>query len=211
MDFPNGVNSYFLDSLPKQTNLSELEELNEKFIVLFSGNHGLAYDLEMVLAAASRLKKNSKIHFLFVGDGINKHSLQQIAHRNLLPNVTFITSQPREGMPSIIHLSHVCLLPMRDVPYLEKALPSSMFEYLACKKPIIVTIKGEAERTIREANAGLIIESGNVNELIDAINYLFEHQKERQTMGENGHRFVRNHYNQSKILDSLCNALRAIS
>ena len=211
LDFPNGVNSSFLDSLPRPPKTNELENLNEKFIVLFSGNHGLAYDLEMVLAAASRLKKNTEIHFLFVGDGINKRSLQHIAFNNSLPNVTFVRSQPREEMPYIIHFAHVCLLPLKDVPYLEKALPSSMFEYLACKKPVIVTIKGEAEKTIREANAGLIIEAGNVNELINAITYLIEHQDERRAMGRNGYRFVRNDYNQSIILNGFCRALRAIS
>lgn len=209
-DFPNGVNSYFLESKPKQTDLPELENLDGKFIVLFSGNHGLAYDLEMILGAALQLKKNPDIHFLFVGEGISKPDIELIANNNSLPNVTFVTSQPRESMPSIIHRAQVCLLPLKKVPYLKKALPSSMFEYLACKKPIIVTIEGEAEKVLLEANAGLIIESGNIFELIDAIIFLFEHKNKRKAMGENGYRFVRNHYNQSHILEGFCNALRAI-
>ena len=67
--------------------------LQNKFVVGYIGNHGLANDLENALAAAKLLKKHTEIHFLFVGDGAARDHLIALSKTYQLSQVTFIPLQ----------------------------------------------------------------------------------------------------------------------
>ncbi len=47
-------------------------QLDDKFVVMYSGNMGVPHLLEPVLDAAERLKNEPDIEFLFVGGGVQK-------------------------------------------------------------------------------------------------------------------------------------------
>ena len=60
--------------------------LEEKFIVMYSGNHSWVHPLDTVLEAASSIVHRPDIAFLFVGGGLEKHKVEK-AITNGAPNV----------------------------------------------------------------------------------------------------------------------------
>ena len=52
-------------------------KLEDKFIVLYSGNMGMTHDIDVLVDVANALKENKIIHFLFIGEGAKKAIIEQ--------------------------------------------------------------------------------------------------------------------------------------
>ena len=57
----------------------------------------------------------------------------------------------------------------KDRKLFEEAIPSKMFEYMACERPIIVGIRGAAKKIVENSNAGIAIEPEDPLMLSEAI------------------------------------------
>lgn len=176
----------------------------KRFTVLYAGTHGLAQGLKTVLDAARQLRAFQDIHFIFVGDGAEKASLQEKAQHENLTNVTFLDPQAHERMPLVLAGADVCLVPLRDIPLFRGALPSKMYEIMACARPIILAIDGEARQMLeQEAGAAVYVEPENAGALASAVLRLYEHPEVAEALGERGRTFVEAHFDREKLVEEL--------
>src|SRR5229473_4041790 len=164
---------------------------DRRFTVLYAGTHGLAHGLTTVLEAAELLQGSTDIHFVLAGDGAAKADLVIQAQKRNLKNVTFLEAQPHERMPLLLASADICLVPLRKLPLFEGALPSKMYEIMACARPMVLGVEGEARRMVeQEARAALAVEPENAPSLVTAILYLREHPEVAETLGRRGRAFV---------------------
>lgn len=70
VDLPNGVPDFMLTEPARPVFFQNAIE--GKFVVLFSGNMGIAQGLDRIIDAAKLLKSNEEIMFVFVGDGVKR-------------------------------------------------------------------------------------------------------------------------------------------
>jgi colanic acid biosynthesis glycosyl transferase WcaI len=126
-----------------------------RFTVVFGGSIGMAQALDVVLSAAEDLEDTPEIVFLLVGDGPDFSRLQQATRTRRLRNVRFVGRRPAEEMPHVYALADALLVHLRDSPVFRRTIPSKTMAYLACARPIIMAMEGEAARLIRSAGAGL--------------------------------------------------------
>ncbi|MCD6165809.1 glycosyltransferase family 4 protein [bacterium] len=200
LEFPNGVDTSLFYPREEAKDLREKVGLQDKFVVLFSGNLGLAQGLRSVLQAAKLLQNESDIVFVLVGEGVEKAKLIEERNRLGLKRILFWAAQPHARMPAIISMADVCLVPLKNLELFTTALPSKMFEYMACGRPIVSTLVGEGEALVRRANAGISVEPENAGAIADAILQLYRNRRQREELGQNGLRFVREHYTRSQIV-----------
>jgi glycosyltransferase involved in cell wall biosynthesis len=73
--------------------------LQEKFIVQYSGNIGLTHKVEVVVQLAELLKENSNIIFQIIGRGPRVPELQKMVEKKNLPNCIFLPFQTDEMFP----------------------------------------------------------------------------------------------------------------
>ena len=66
------------------------------------------------------------------------------ATRRQLGNVTFLDPLPHDLMPTLISAADASLVSLRNLPLFQSALPSKMYEAMACARPIILAVNGEA-------------------------------------------------------------------
>jgi glycosyltransferase involved in cell wall biosynthesis len=206
---PNGVDAKFLASA-SATPAQARDELglNGSFVVSYIGTHGMSHALETVLRAAKGFSGDPAIHFLFVGEGAEKEKLKQFAAELRLNNVTFVDEQPRERLLAFYAMSDLGVVPLKRLPIFKKVLPSKLFELMGAGCPVICSVEGEAARLVERAEAGLPIESENVEALIEAIKRLRSDAELRARMGENGQRFVTTHYLRSTLAEKYLDALK---
>ena len=190
----NGVHQHFL-SKSKENNA-----INQKdFTVLYSGNMGMAQGLEVILETASLLK-DYPIKFKFIGEGVCKTELIHMAKSKGLSNVAFLDSMPREALIGEMHNSNVCLVPLKNNQLFRNAIPSKIFEIMACKKPVILGVKGEAATIIKKYNCGSIVPPEDPIALKNTIFKYFEDQDLIKLHGENGVNSVTNHLRKEVLL-----------
>jgi len=184
--------------------------LSGKLVVGYFGTHGIAQDLEGVVAAAQRLAGDSRVHFLFVGEGPVKADLIARSHASGLANVTFLPEVPLEQIAAYIRLADVALVPLRPVELFKTFVPSKLFDLLACGLPVVLQVDGEARQILEESGGGWFVPPGDPDALAQAIRSIAGlPDSERHRMGAAGAAFVRRSYLREQQADRLAAILLA--
>lgn len=168
-------------------------ELAGKFVVSYIGTLGMAHSVSTFLEAAVLLRDRRDIHFLIVGNGAERDRLRRIWRDQHLDNVTILDQQPWEAIPSYLTLSAASLVHLTRSPLFETVLPSKMFEIMAAGRPVILGVRGEAERLLRQVEAGIACEPQSPADLVRAILQLAGDPALRHRLGENGRDYVLQH------------------
>lgn len=199
----NGVDPerFISESRQRMSTRTQLGLVGNAFVVGYAGLHGLAQGLDTLLEAAKILQsENARIVIAFFGDGPDKTNLQQRAIANRLTNVLFFPPQPAEDMPRILGALDAAVVPLRNTTLFSGALPSKLFECMAAKLPIVVSIpEGEATRLVKAAVGGLCIPPEDPYAMAEAIARLATDRDLCTALGENAHRYVCLHYDRREM------------
>jgi glycosyltransferase involved in cell wall biosynthesis len=169
-------------------------DLRGRFVVSYIGTLGLAHGLSTVLQGAAQVQATfPEIVFLFVGEGADKERLVSLARDKGVLNVLFLPQQPREKVPSIIRASDVCLVPLRKADVFKTVIPTKMLEFMACGRPVILGVDGQARQVLDQAQAGVFVEPESQDALVQAIKHLYQDGALRQTLGRKGRNYVMEH------------------
>lgn len=130
-----------------------------KYVIMYSGNIGLYYDLENLMRVITRFKDEKDVFFAFVGAGSVKDKLVLYKDKHQLNNVVFIPYQDKVDL--------IYSLSAGDVHWCVNAkgikgvsVPSKLYGIMAAGKPVLgVLEKGsEARLIIEETGCGLVCE-----------------------------------------------------
>jgi glycosyltransferase involved in cell wall biosynthesis len=217
----NGVDLNFYKDSPDnqskilhvvQKNTTDLLEidLTDKFVVSYVGTHGMAHNLETVIAAANELRDQPNIIFLLVGDGAKRNKLVEIKEKMHVNNLIMLDQQPKKMMPLLWEVSDVSMVLLKKSELFKTVIPSKIFESLAMKKPIILGVEGESQEIIETANAGICIEPENHKQLADAVLFLYENPEVRKEYGNNGKSYVEANFDRQLLARKYLNVLEEV-
>jgi colanic acid biosynthesis glycosyl transferase WcaI len=118
--------------------------LEERFVVMHSGNVGFSQGLETLLEAAALLADRPEFAFLIVGEGAARSKLEQEARRRGLENVQFHPYQPKAQLAESLGVADVHVVGLRPglAGYI---VPSKVYGILAAGKPIIAAVEEGSE------------------------------------------------------------------
>lgn len=202
--FPQTVENLY-QPLPYSYEMPEEKMLPKGFRLLFSGNIGIAQDIDTILDAALLLKDYKEIKWIFLGDGSKREWLQErINHYQLNETVFWLGAFPPEKMPYFYACVDVLLVTLKKDPIFKLTIPAKIQSYLACGKPVVAALEGEGKRILEESGAAKVAESGNANALKDAVLevYLLS-QDQRDTMGASGLKYFDENFNRNMLLKKL--------
>ncbi|MDQ2905330.1 MAG: glycosyltransferase family 4 protein [Chloroflexota bacterium] len=195
----NGVDTTRFRPLPQAHARAELG-WDERFTLLYAGNHGLVYSMMTLLDVAELLQDDSDIHIILAGEGVKKAELVAEAQRRQLKNVTFLDAVPHEHMPLLWAAADISLIPLRKLSLLEGSLPIKMFEVMACARPFVLGAEGIARNLAeQQANAGMVVEPENAAAFVSAILYLRAHPEEAEAFGRQGREYVKVHFDYERL------------
>jgi len=195
----NGVNTALFDFRPSSADLRRAWGLEGRFVVHYAGILGLAQGLDRILLSADQLRLYPEIVFVLVGDGVEKSQLVAQAKAKGLENVIFFDNQPLDRMPEIMSCADVGLALKKKLHLNKGALPVKMFEYMACRRPVIVGGAAEAEALVRKADAGICVDPADPSQLAEAVLSLYRDRALVARCGNNGRAFVERHYSRQEI------------
>ena len=198
----NGVDTRKFRPLPKAQARAELG-WDDRFTILYAGNHGLVYGMTTVLDAANLLRDVADIRFVLAGDGVKKADLITEAKRRDLKNITFLDSVPHDQMPLLLAGADLCLIPLRKLPLLKGTLPFKMFEIMACARPFILGVEGIARQLVEQEALAISVKPEDPDELVAAILYLREHSEVAEALGQRGRAFVETRFDREQLTKEL--------
>jgi len=209
---PNGVN---LDRFDHPSPLDPgcevgkaFEEYSDKFKVVYTGAHGKANGLEVIVQAGSIIQDEGLgIHFFFIGDGPEKNNLIQKANEIGLNNVSFLPPVSKAQVPNLLARADLLVHTIKKLDVLRYGMsPNKMYDYLASAKPIVTSIEARNNPVV-EANAGIAVEPENPKALAEAIIEIYNMpERKREELGMNGRHYIEQ-YHSTKILAQKLEAL----
>lgn len=207
----NGVDTKHFAPMPLARARARLG-WDKRFTVLYAGTHGLSHGLTTILDAADLLRDNKNIHIVLAGDGAEKAALVEQARQRNLANVTFYEPFSHDLVPTLICAADACLVHVRkNVPVFDGMLPIKMMEAMACARPILLGIGGEARRVADdEAHAALSFEQESAESLANGILYLADHREYAESLGRNGRAFAETAFSYDHLVDRLDERIRAM-
>ena len=114
-----------------------------EFVVMYTGAHGLANDLDIALAAARILKdRGAAIRFVFVGSGKEKARLVALSEALKLANVTFLPPVSKAEIKNLIAAADAGLAILKAIPEFTTTYPNKVFDFMAAGKPVLCQIDG---------------------------------------------------------------------
>lgn len=161
-----------------------------KVVFTYLGAHGIANHLIQVIDAAEQLKETNA-HFVLIGDGMNKPDLiKQVNIRNL-KNVQFIDPVSKAEVFKYILASDVGMSILKKTETFKTIYSNKTFDYMACKKPVLMVIDGVSRELIEVAKAGLYVEPENVEEFKSKVKIYLSDKDLILKQGENGYNYAK--------------------
>ena len=204
---PNGAETAMFDPSATGQVFRQQHNLQDKFIVLYAGAHGMSNDLGVMLQAAKLLKDQPEIAFALLGDGKEKVNLIARAQELNLSNVHFLPPISKTTMPDALAAANACLAILKPVELYKTTYPNKVFDYMAAGRPVVLAIDGVIRQVIDEASAGIPVPPGDPEAIAAAIHQLYLHPELGRAMGLRARSYVETHFDRALLADRLADLI----
>ena len=167
----------------------------EQLVLLYSGNLGLAHDLETLAGAMLELNRDPRFHFLFVGSGGRRQELEAIVAAHNLRSVELRPYVERTSLGESLSAGDIGLVTQRDV-CCGSVVPSKVYGLLAAGRPILFIGPRQATPAliIGRFHCGWQIDCGDIAALTPLLLHLAQHPDEVRQAGRNAREALLQHY-----------------
>lgn len=201
----NGVDPTLFDPAADGGAFRRAHGLERAFVALYAGAHGLSNDLGVVLDAAARLRDDTRIVFVLVGDGKEKPGLMRRAAEDRLSNVRFVDPVAKEAIPGVLAAADCGIASLKPLALFATTYPNKVFDYMAAGRPVVLAIGGVIREVIEEEQAGIAVPPGDGAALAEAVRRLASDPEAARRMGARGRAAVERRFDrraQAKLLEA---------
>lgn len=186
--------------------------LDNKFIVMYSGNIGLFYDLENIIKITKEFSHYEDLVFLFIGEGAMKENMKTFVMENGIENVLFLPYQPKEFIKYSLNVADIHLV-VNQKGIKGVSVPSKIYGVMAAGKPILGVLEreSEAEILITNSDCGVVVEPQDYNGIIEAIKHFYSMQdQERKEMGIRGRDYLEKNLKKETSIQKYSEVLQSL-
>ncbi|WAC11264.1 glycosyltransferase family 4 protein [Dyadobacter pollutisoli] len=202
------LSEHYLQTFAREAFRRELK-LENKFVVIYVGAHGVANHLIQILETADLLR-DTNVLFLLIGDGVQKRQLMEEAFRMQLNNVRFQDPVGKAEIFKYILAADAGTSVLKKADTFKTIYSNKTFDYFSCKKPVLMAIDGISRQLVEEASAGIFVEPENPADFAFKIRQYKNDHTRCQAEGENGYQFARAHFDREILAKKYLEQLLAL-
>lgn len=140
--------------------------------------------LDIIKAIPKILEKNNKVLFVLASS-----KKLNIDIHNFSENILLLDWIPLEDKIPLYNSCDIFLLPSYD-----EGLPYSMIEAMAAGLPIVASNVGGIPEVVKDDENGFLINPGDIENLVNKINYLIKNRNVRLKMSTNNKNLIKSSY-----------------
>lgn len=200
---PNAADFSLSDSLLAQFDAQTFRKQQGwegRFVITYVGAHGVANGLHQVLDAAEMLK-DTNVLFVLIGDGMTKDELKIDAQKRNIQNVVFLPSVPKADVFKYILCSDMGASILKNVDTFKTVYSNKTFDYMACKKPILMAIDGVSRELVETAEAGSFVVPENAESYNTIIRRYMLQPELLSKQGENGYLYAKRNFDRKVLAE----------
>ncbi|MEO2032108.1 MAG: glycosyltransferase family 4 protein, partial [Planctomycetaceae bacterium] len=205
---PNWADTHKIVPVESDNRFRERFGLQDKFVVMYSGNLGLTQRLEEFVDAAAILREDPRIQFIFVGQGARKKDLQQQVDDLGLSNVMFCDYQPLDELSHSLSAGDLHLVPL--TAELSRCLmPSKLYGILAAGRPFLTNAPKTSELygVTKSQDVGFTVEAGSPELIAQAVRAASNDRVGLKEMGQRARRLAEEQYSKIRSITAFAETL----
>ncbi len=173
-------------------------DLEGRFVITYVGAHGVANHLAQLLDAGEALA-DTNVLFLLIGQGMEKERVMKMAKERNLTNVRFLDSVPKAEVFRYILASEMGASVLKRVDTFKTVYSNKTFDYMSCKKPVLMAIDGVSRELVEDAGAGVYVEPENASEYNRIIREYLNDPDRLKREGESGYRYAQQNFDREVL------------
>lgn len=173
-------------------------DLEGRFVITYVGAHGVANHLEQLLDAGQALH-DTNVLFLLIGQGMEKDRIMRLAKERNVTNVRFLDSVPKAEVFRYILASEMGASVLKRVDTFKTVYSNKTFDYMSCRKPILMAIDGVSRELVEKAGAGVYVEPENTEEYNRIIRQYLNDPARLAREGDSGYNFARGNFDREVL------------
>jgi len=177
--------------------------------VLFYGKFIPLQGIPTIVEAAKFLERHEDIAFEVIGSGQLTPTIQDLAQKLKIRNVSFIDWVNYHDLPLHIQAADICLGIFGTTHKARRGIPIKVYESLAMKKPVITGSTPAAREVFTDKVDCVLCETGNSEALAEAILLLKENEHLREDIAAAGYRLYQRLFSSEQIAKKFELALNA--
>jgi len=154
----------------------------------------------LVMAKAASIAKRKCNFELLLGGSFSPASLEREVSQY---PIIFLGWLSFEAMVTKMMEAQAGIIIPQPIERYKTNYPVKLFEYMAAGLPVVASKFGEVAAFVQEGECGILVDPENENEVATAIEFIFNHEKEANEMGERGRVLVQNNYSWEKEAQTL--------
>lgn len=193
---PNAADFSLSETLLKEFDVNafrKTHQLEDKFVIIYVGAHGVANHLIQIVETAERLT-DTNVLFLLIGDGMQKPYLKEETQKRGLTNVRFIDSVSKADVFKYILASDIGSSILKKVDTFKTVYSNKTFDYMSCRKPILMAIDGVSRALVEEAGCGSYVEPENTIDWEQKIRFYLYNKSILQQQGDSGYYYAKEYF-----------------
>ena len=149
-----------------------------------------------VRMAAELARRRNDVHFLMVGDGPLRESVQEQLAREGLTDRCSVLKNVGDARP-LFSLMDVSVLCSRN-----EGCPNAVMESMAAGTPVVASEVGGIPELIENGRTGYLVDSRDPFEFANAVTSLLEDEENRASMGEAAQERCAERFSTARMLDA---------
>jgi glycosyltransferase involved in cell wall biosynthesis len=167
-----------------------------EFTVGYVGGFGPHRGLDTAVRAVAHDDPDTHLLLVGGGGGTTEADLRElICEHDAGDRVTITGWVDFAHVPAYVAACDVCLVPHARTEHTETTVPHKLFQYMALRRPVVVTDVAPLARLVGETDAGVVVPADDPAALAAAVARLRDDPAERRRLGANGRAAVERHYN----------------
>lgn len=174
------------------------QQLDGRFVITYVGAHGVANHLEQILSAGKTLE-DTNVLFLLIGQGMEKERLKTLAAEMNVRNVKFLDPVPKQEVFKYILASEMGASVLKRVDTFKTVYSNKTFDYMSCRKPILMAIDGVSRELVEDAGAGCYVEPENIEEYNRIIREYIADPERLKREGDSGYLYAKQNFDREVL------------
>lgn len=181
----------------------------DSFVITYVGAHGVANHLIQVVETAELLR-DKPVLFLLIGGGMQKAMLKDEAKKRKLNNIRFIDAVPKKEVFKYILASDIGASVLKKVDTFKTVYSNKTFDYMSCKKPILMAIDGVSRELVEAADAGIYVEPENPTDFAAKVELYRNDPALIARQSESGYNFAKQNFDRQVLANRYLEELKSI-
>lgn len=179
----------------KKNPFSDKYNLEDKFVVLYSGTLGMKHNPEIIYETAKSLNENREIVFVVISEGQGMNYLKNRLREEDVDNLKLLPFQPFDQFPNVLGASDVTLTLLEPEAGIF-SVPSKVWSSYSAQRPTLLVVPKEnlSAKITERVRAGIVIPPSSVASLKKAVVTLLENSEKREEMGRNARTYAEENF-----------------